>query len=65
MIGLPIIWRLQTLAFAALALAGFGTIECIPAEDIQQNLPFSSLMPLISRRLRDGSRIKLGNSRAN
>ena len=30
MIGLPIIWRLRTLAFAALALAGFGAIECPP-----------------------------------
>ena len=29
MIGLPIIWRLRTLAFAALALAVFGAIECI------------------------------------
>jgi len=30
MIGLPIIWRLRTLAFVALALAGFGAIECPP-----------------------------------
>jgi len=30
MIGLPIIWRLRTLAFAALALAVFGAIECPP-----------------------------------
>jgi len=28
MIGLPIIWRLRTVAFAALALAVFGAIEC-------------------------------------
>jgi len=28
MIGLTIIWRLRTLAFAALALAVFGAIEC-------------------------------------
>ena len=30
MIRLPIIWRLHTLSFAALALAVFGAIECIP-----------------------------------
>jgi len=29
-IGLPIIQRLRFLAFAALALAVFGAIECIP-----------------------------------
>ena len=32
MIGVPINWRLRTLAFAALALAVFGAIECPPAE---------------------------------
>jgi len=30
MIGLPIIWRLRALAFAALALAVFVAIECPP-----------------------------------
>jgi len=30
MIGLPIIWQLRTLAFAALALAVIGAIECVP-----------------------------------
>jgi len=30
MIGLPITWRLRTLAFAALALAVFGAIDCPP-----------------------------------
>jgi len=30
MIGLPNIWRLRTLAFVALALAGFGAMECPP-----------------------------------
>ena len=30
MIGLTITWRLRTLAFAALALAVFGAIECPP-----------------------------------
>jgi len=30
MMDQPIIWRLQTLAFAALALAVFGAIECPP-----------------------------------
>jgi len=35
--GLPIIWRLRTLAFAALALAVFGAIECTPKIDHTQN----------------------------
>jgi len=34
MIGLPIIWRLRTLAFVALALAGFGAIECHPVKSM-------------------------------
>jgi len=34
MIGLPIIWRLQTLAFAALAFAIFGAIECPPRKPV-------------------------------
>ena len=32
MIGLPIIWRLRTLAFAALALVVFGATECPPTK---------------------------------
>ena len=38
MIGLLIIWRLRTLAFAALALAVFGAIECPPLERTEPNL---------------------------
>jgi len=38
MIGLPIIWRLRTLAFVALALAGFGAIECPPYELLRLRL---------------------------
>ena len=34
MIGLPIIRRLRTLAFAALALVVFGAIECPPSTAI-------------------------------
>jgi len=44
MTGLPIIWRLRTLAFAALALAVFGAIECPPflrvtSEQIKSKAP--------------------------
>jgi len=37
MIGLPIIWRLRTLAFTALALAVFSAIECPHIIDSWQN----------------------------
>jgi len=36
MVGLLIIWRLRTLAFAALALAVFGAIECPPVSTIRE-----------------------------
>jgi len=42
MIGLPIIWRLRTLAFVALALAVFGAIECPPLLANFDRLRFSA-----------------------